>query len=67
MSLTTTSKTGYFLSLFLLLGGVAIVIELFLRFVFCLLVGGFLRLFIIHFLAIQACTSMDRVSQTVTN
>jgi len=61
MSLTTTSKTGSFLPLFLLLGRVAIVIELFLRCVFCLLVGGFLRLFIISFLAIRSCTSKDRV------
>jgi len=61
MSLTTSSKTGSFLSLFLLLGGVAIVIELCLSFVFCLLVGGLLRVFIIPFLAIRSCTSMDRV------
>jgi len=50
MFLTTTSKTGFVLSLFLLFGRVAIVIEVPLRFVFCLLVGGFLTLFIIQFL-----------------
>jgi len=61
MSLTTTSKTGSFLPLFFLFGRVTIVIELFLRLVICLLVGGFLRLFIILFLAIRYCTSMNRV------
>jgi len=59
MSLTTRSKAGSFLSLFLFLGGVAIVIELLLWFVFCLLVVELLRLFIILFLAIRSYTSVD--------